>query len=299
MRCRWALLLGLLPVVLAGCLTGNPTRSTFWVERSSLFHFPSGPDVVVMYVALLEQPVGDRYINHDLWEQADEQAAHTERRALLAANGFRVAQLGGILPSRLHTLLTSERSCINPYRSHIHEGHASVVKLRPEMPQCSFDLHVGAEDKSITLDQALCTLVVTPTLTRDGKTRLRFTPQVQHGETVMMPRPATDPNGVYTWSLREQRPTEVYDDLSWEVTLAPNEFVVVGARHDQPNTLGWQSFVCRDLSRPKQYLLAIRTGRPTACVDTASSVSDDEDTSGTPTPAFQASSTTAVNIDNK
>jgi hypothetical protein len=49
--------------------------------------------------------------------------------------------------------------------------------------------------------------------------------------------------------------------LTWEVTLAAQEFVVVGTRFDQPGTLGHACFVDADVARPVQRLLVIRANR--------------------------------------
>ena len=39
-------------------------------------------------------------------------------------------------------------------------------------------------------------------------------------------------------------------DLGWEVTMAPGEYLVIGAREDRPGTLGHQAFVRPDESVP-------------------------------------------------
>jgi hypothetical protein len=50
--------------------------------------------------------------------------------------------------------------------------------------------------------------------------------------------------------------------LGWDVTVAPNEYVVLGARSDRPATLGHASFVRGGEAVPVQRLLVIRTTRP-------------------------------------
>jgi hypothetical protein len=62
--------------------------------------------------------------------------------------------------------------------------------------------------------------------------------------------------------LQEQLPTESYAALGFEVTLAPNEYILVGGRFDKPETLGHQCFVRADETKPVQRLLVIRTSRP-------------------------------------
>lgn len=299
MRSAAAVLASFLPVLLAGCFTFGPGRSITWVDRRSLFQVPVGADIVVMDVALIERPVGDRYINQDLWEAADEQVVKAEHRIALADNGFRVAQVDGIIPSGLQSLLTSDRSCVNPYRVHVHDGNVTTVKLGTELSQFRCTIPNGIEQHELSLEHALSTLVIKPMLTRDGKTRLQFTPRIQHGETAMVPEPATDPSGVHSWTLREKRPAESFDQLNWEVVLAPSAYVIIGARYDAPGTLAHSSLIRRDMDHASQYLLVIRTGRPMEGIESASNLVElEEDTAGTPTAAYQAAST-MIQVENK
>ncbi len=285
MRHRQGLVLGLLTVCLVGCTTSQPVRTTAWLSRlRQISSGPTGPDVVQMDVALVERPVGDRYLNQDFWAVADEQVVALERKAMLEDNGFRVGQVGGITPVELQDLLTSERSCANPRRIQLHAGKPTTLTLGPLAPRCSFQMTQEGRPVPVNLTQAQCTLEVVPTLTADGRTLLRFTPQIAHGDTALLPAPAPDRSG---WVLREQRPTERYTALSWEVELAGNEYVVIGGRFDKPQTLGYECFIRTDETVACQRLLVIRTGRTGA-------PADDETSSGPSLSlASQASLTTA------
>jgi hypothetical protein len=259
MRYRRALAVGLLTAVFVGCTTGEPVRSSSWLEQWQAFRGPTGPDVVQMDVALLERPVGDPYLTHELWTSADEQVIAFERRSVLEENGFRIGQVGGITPAGLQALLTSERSCVNPRRIHLHADNPTTVVLGPALAQADFQVLQDGQPGRVTLGQAQCTLTVVPSLTPDGRVRLRFHPQVQHGEAALRPTYAPDGSGLM---LQEQRPTQRFPGLAWEVTLAPNEYVVVGARADRPGTLGHRCFVLPEGPAPVQRLLVIRTSRP-------------------------------------
>lgn len=253
-----ALVFGLLAALVMGCATGERARPVAWLDRLRPFQGPTGPDVVQLDVALLECPLGDAYINDELWATADEQVLSPGRRGPLEDNGFRIGQVAGITPGPLQTLLTSERSCANPRRIQMRAGNASTVVLGPIVPRCQFALVRDGERAEVVLDQAQCVLSVAPSLTRDGKTRLQFTPQVHHGDTALAIRPAAEQG---RWMIQGQRPTENYAELSWDVALAPNEYVVIGTHGDWPRTLGHQCFVRPGEARPVQRLLVIRTGR--------------------------------------
>jgi hypothetical protein len=278
---RWqGVLLGLLSGLLVGCTTGGDVRPAPWLRRMRPLQVPSGPDIVLMHVVLLERPVGDRYLNEGLWPMVDESGIPSEHKWVLERNGFRTGQVGGLPPPELLALLTSERSCVNPQQVRLHVGSSKDVLLGPVQAACRFQVEQEGREDDVVLQQAQMMLSVVPALVPDGRIRLTFTPVVEHGERRLMPGPAEDHSCLV---LRPQRDVNRYPALSWDVTLAPNEYVVVGARYDRPESLGYQAFVRADESPPVQRLLAIRTSR------TAPDAPDDGD-DGPPPVASQASS---------
>jgi hypothetical protein len=278
---------GLLAGLLAGCAIGVAESPGKWVDRFRPTHVPEGPDVVVLEVALLERAIGDPFINEGLWQSADEQAVPLERKAILDDNGFRIGQIGGLTPAGLQTLLTSERSCVNPRRLFPRAANATTISLGPKLAACRFDLHQDGLPVAVALEGAECTLEVVPALAAEGQTRLQFTPRIRHGETKLLPRAAPDQS---RWMLQEDRPTETYPLLGWEVTLAPNEYLVVGTRLDRPGSLGHQCFVRPKEAAPVQRLLVLRSSRvghdlPT---ESADAPEDDPSRSISPPLALQA-----------
>ena len=156
----WALLAGLL----TGCAWGAPARSTTWLRPLQPFEGPAGADIIQMEVVLLERPIGDSYINHELWRMADEQVVPLERKAALEENGFRVGQIGGLTPVGLQNLLTSERSCVNPRRHYIHAGSPRLLAFGPLAPLCQFQMQIDGQATHVSLQQAVCSVSVLPTL---------------------------------------------------------------------------------------------------------------------------------------
>ena len=78
---------GLLPVLLAGCFTGQVTRPPA-AEYARASHAPLAPEGVVVDLVLLECSVGDPFLNGELWGSTDEQVVPLEHKALLAENGL-------------------------------------------------------------------------------------------------------------------------------------------------------------------------------------------------------------------
>jgi hypothetical protein len=59
--------------------------------------------------------------------------------------------------------------------------------------------------------------------------------------------------------------------------LGPNEYVLIGACYDRPDTLGHRCFIGKEPPNPAQRLLVIRTGRAPECAGiTAGAAESDE-----------------------
>ena len=79
-------------------------------------------------MALLECPLGDPFINRELWKSTDEMMVDAERRIALEQNGLRVGQIVSMTPGALQDLLKSERACLNPRRRLLPAGQTVTVK---------------------------------------------------------------------------------------------------------------------------------------------------------------------------
>jgi hypothetical protein len=264
--CRWlAVLIILAAGALGGCFSGNKDRST---ARSSGPPMAGvvGEDVVYVDVAVIERTLGDAFLNHQLWCEADEEVVHIEsepavsleRKRALEKNGFRVGQIGGMLPSKLHDLLTSERSC-QTRRIELHADHETVLPCGPPWPKCRYRLIRDDRSTTVELDQARCELEVVPSLADEGRIRLRFMPRVKHGEVKSAFVPIRDADGQLRWDRHEDQTEEAYPWLGWTLTLVPNEYVVLSAVVENGDTLGEQFFLTREEDHPiVQRLLVLR-----------------------------------------
>ncbi len=250
--------------VLGGCATAGIEPAAPHFAAAGPFAGAAGADVVQMDVAVLERPYGDDFLNRGLWELADEQAVSLERKPTLDDNGFRVCQIGGMTPAGLQKLLTSPRSCPDPRRLQVHAGQAVPVPLSSPWKRCRFQLHLDGQATEVDLQDAECLLEITPTLTDDGLIHLQFTPHVKHGAPAVAFAACQDPSGALRWARQHEQPDECYRRLAWEMTISPNEFIVIGTRLDRPATLGQAFFLPPPDDIRVQRLLVLRTGRSLA-----------------------------------
>jgi hypothetical protein len=251
----WVLAWAVLTLTAAGCATGEPARHVSWLERFYPFRGAAAADMVLVDTALIERPIGDPFIDKELWLLLDEQAIPFERKSVLEENGFRVGQVVGTTPAGLQALLTSDKANSNARRLTLHSGKSTLVAMGPARASGAFRMDRGREKETVSFERAQFQFDVIPTLTAEGAVRLQFTPQVQHGRAVLIPGVAEDRSG---WALKEQRPTETSSALQFDVTLAANQYVVIGGYCEQTESFGYQTFVRDDEPAPVQRLLVIR-----------------------------------------
>jgi hypothetical protein len=260
---RQAVLLALLAAPLAGCAPTPVDRSTVR-GAGGLLGGPTGRDVVQLYVALIERPLDDPALNGKVWELVDEQNVRLDReismehQGLLADNGFRIGQVAGSPPAELFAMLNSDRSCPRLRRVSLHAGKVSEIDPGKVWQHCRYQLHRDGTTTTIDLEQAACQLAVVPTLDDDGKIQLHFTPIVKHGKPSLDTKPSQDPSGSLYWDRKVEQPTESYEWLGWDLSLAENEYVLIGCRPQRDDTLGARCFLDADAATPVQRLLVLR-----------------------------------------
>lgn len=264
--CRWlAVLIALGCGALGGCFSAHKERTTARSYGPPMVGV-IGDDVVYLDVAVIERTLGDAFLNHDLWCEADEEVVHVEnepgvnleRKSALEKNGFRIGQVGGLLPSKLQNLLTSERSC-QTRRIQLHAGHETTLACGRLWPHCRYRLLHDDRPATVEVDEAQCELEVVPSLDDEGRIRLSFTPRIKHGEVKPAIVPVLDADGQLRWDRQENQAEEVYSWLDWTLTLVPNEYVVLGALLGTGETLGEQFFLTREDDHPiVQRLLVLR-----------------------------------------
>jgi hypothetical protein len=220
---------------------------------------PSG-ELVYLDVALIDRPPGDSFLNGELWEGGDEQGVDLDTKPVLEENGLRICQLGGLLPARLQALLTSPRSCTDPRRYRGEEpGKPIAIGVGPLRAECSFTLRLGSKEREVKLKDARCEFEVVPVI-EEERIRLRFTPQVHHGKARLKPHVAREPDGELHWVVEASEPVEEFAPLRFELVVAPGEYVVLGTRLAQKDTLG-HSYFLKLGDEPRQYLLVVRASR--------------------------------------
>jgi hypothetical protein len=255
-----ALLLILL-LTFSGCAWPEGVKSTSFLQR---FRDRSiAPDRTVIEIAAIYRPLGDGYINGRLWESTNELFIDLERHAVLEENGFRIGQLVGSPPNDLQQLLSDSAVCSQFIRSFTASEPISLLLNETPVPQTAYEVSLGKSKTKVELTQARFSLKIAAEFTSDGRTKLTFTPKVEHGATIL-PFQAAPERG--EWLKTTNRAAKEYPELSWQVTLEQNQCLLIGGRPDGVNTLGLTTFA-QPANTGVQQLLVIRNCRSSVAAE--------------------------------
>ncbi len=258
-RTAAGLLLALAVVpALAGCFfRKSEHRAANWLDEMRARATPEG--TLALRTVLIERPVGDQYLSGDLWASAGKPLTHAHA-TLLARNGVRVGVFAGVIPSEFDRLIHSEHSTIDPTHRTTQPDAPKVIPVNGPLDRCSFhaQAELTAEPAAVDVSAAECGLSVTAYPADGGRVRLVCEPQVQHGERQPFLKPTSDGTG---FTREDRKPLESYPTLGWEITLAPTDYLVVGAAEDAAGTLGRAFFFTGTEDQLRQRVLVIRAIR--------------------------------------
>jgi len=207
---------------------------------------------------LFERPIGDAIVERELWLN-DAAFLPPRTRTLLHENGLRVAVFGGSLASPMQKLLDSNCDAVDPRRLTFANRSEAVVPTAGTLEKCDYCIldSLSGEVKKVEYEKVNCGWTMKPELLPDGRIKVRCEPQVQHGERQDWIRPTVDGTG---FALQGEVPVERYSSLGFEATLAPGEYLVIGAAAEAENSLGSILFTAEAKDGLRQRVLVIRAG---------------------------------------
>lgn len=243
-----------LPVLVAAALWGgcaNPIKP----GKSPLAATQLSSDTSVFDVLFVRYPPDDEQINHQLWDEIDEQQLPAELRSRLAQNGIRAGVIGGQLPLPLSKLLdlkekpqvagaTQVKAADLGGPARVERRHMPLRAGQPGQVVASGvyeELPVLIRGKGElcgqTYRQAQAILAVTAHPENDGRVRIDLVPEIHHDQ----PRQQwIGEQGVLR--LDTGRPRHAFDDLAIAATLKPGDTLVLSCLPERPGSLGHHFF---------------------------------------------------------
>jgi hypothetical protein len=237
---------------------------------------PAGPNGLYMDVIHLERPFADPELNNDLWLKADEEQLPIALRENLAAQGFRVAVLGGSLPAILKTLFNEEEIgqmngehlllqqsvATQVQTGGIHAVWPKVanddVKGSVKSPESVPEIPPSEADKTRNYVNAVGSLRVTTRITSDGCVDLVVLPEIQHGDARKMFVPGSGMNGPLDWSIQVGRQSRLFEELSFTLRLRSGQYALIGCYPLDRESLGCRFFIRQKDGQTMQRIVLIR-----------------------------------------
>jgi hypothetical protein len=212
-------------------------------EPSKLPPARMSPDSVVLELAFVRLPVGDRAAYDAIWMAADEQHFSPELRRELAANGMRVGVLGQQLPGELRAALDAAASLHeervedtdtsdtqisrSQRRLSCRTGRRAKIVVSKSQPSMAFLTHEEGQVRGRLLESAQCLLALRPYPQGDGRVRLDITPEIEHGE---LKTQWAGQDG--TWMQRVGRDRVILDRLRSAATVMAGQVLVLSTTPD-------------------------------------------------------------------
>jgi hypothetical protein len=238
-----------------GCVT-PPERAPASAAALRALDPVVGTNGIYLESVLLDRPIGDAYLDRDLWAGAVP-VGTAEGAALRAENGLRAAVLRGNVPDKFRKLLDSEADTLGAKASTFGQRTDDVIPTSSTIEKCKFELlpDLAAARAPVELARARFGVRVRPERARDGSVTIGCHPEVQYGDRKLRFRPTDDATGFVT---AEELPVERYTKLAFDAKLGPGDFLIVGWFAEQPDTLGAALFAAESEAGPRQRVLVVR-----------------------------------------
>ena len=222
-------------------------------EAGREFKFPQGrlaSDAVALEIGIAQLDISQSKSFEEFWDLLDQQELPLSERQLLDQNGLRVAIMASHAPATLNELLSprpleledltlveehlmAENRLERKSRMVLHQrianrdGQAHPVQTSKVHPQFSWTICNG-DLKSLGAGQWVRGMIDVTTLPEgDGSVRLRFSPQIYHGEI----RPSFGVANKAFFMDATQTICKI-EDLTFTVRVRPGETVVIAPTAD-------------------------------------------------------------------
>jgi hypothetical protein len=217
------------------------------------------PDGYIVRSVLLDRPIGDAYLNRDIWSTAARPVPH-ELATLLAQNGLRVGLFTGVIPGELSQATTSATGTVDAMDRHYSPNRAKVLPTNGPLERTQFrlltDLTAAPTMQEYTMTECGWNVTIKPA---DGeRLKLTFEPQIQHGDKTLFVKPTADQTAL---TREDRKPLVPFPTLTFEVTLGANDYLILGPTADPAETLGGAFFITPTGEQVRQRVMVLRASQ--------------------------------------
>jgi hypothetical protein len=225
-------------------------------------------DSAELEIMFVRFPAGDPDLNGPLWSDVDEQAVPAALRAELATNGLRAGLTGGHTPRALAAKLAAAEDHSTPAtaaarleaepavrrsRIQIHRSQPGNIVTSGVYDQLPLLIRDEGQLHGETYRNAQGEFVIEADPESDGRVKLSLVPQWQYGETRQQ---IVGENGVFR--VQSGKPKKTFGKLKFEVTLAPDQMLIITSLPDRKGSLGHYLFTEPTGGHLDQKLLVVK-----------------------------------------
>ncbi len=262
------LILALVAIVPALCLAGCEEITYKPKGASPLLPLELAEDSAELEILFVRFPVGDPDCNGALWNAVDEQALPAAMRAELAANGLRAGMVGGQTPRVLAGKLAAAEDHSTPAtaaarleaepavrrtRMQIHRGQPGNIVTSGVYDHLPLLVRDEGQIRGDTYTNAQGEFVIEADPQDDRRVKLSLVPQWEYGESRQQ---FVGDNGVFR--IQAGKPKKTFRKLKFDVTLGPNQMLLLSALPDRKGSLGYYLLTEPTGGQLDQKLLVIR-----------------------------------------
>ncbi|HEX3152071.1 MAG TPA: hypothetical protein VHR66_28615 [Gemmataceae bacterium] len=284
MRLARLLLIGLMPIALAGCL--HEADRPAWMKRLPLLRSTPDSESATLEYVLIERPVGGDEINRKVWDRIDEQIVPFETRTVLDDAGLRVGIASESTPGPLRKLIDDPRTGRGHRFRTFSLDRPAPLLVSGALPHAEFNLP-GTDGRPTKFgrDQTALGFEITIRDAPDGKVLVKLVPHAKFREPGQI---------IPAMTGEREQGTESFPAAGFEIALSDSEFLVIGTDSFRASTFGHSALIGAQDERRVQRLLVLRAGRGNVEPDGQRPLPDKVGQATTPPLASQATAARGV-----
>jgi hypothetical protein len=258
---------------LIGCRGWQETapNSSVGGDRQSLLKpVDLAADGFRLEIVTVRFPLGDMELNERAWTQIDEQSIPIETRQKLADNGLRAGLIVGQIPAEIVRLLTAaeqpatlteaaanfaQTPVVSRQHMQLHSGWRGQVVASRTYDEIPLLLRNGNDVIGRPYRLAQGVFNVGAATTGDRRVKLQLIPELHHGEQRQTFVAESEDGQLRPQSGKQKK---VFDSLTFEASLAPEQMLIITSLPQLPGTLGHYFFTEQQADQVQQKLMLVR-----------------------------------------
>lgn len=248
----------------SGCAIFQPEDEAQVTERSPLKRVRPSVDAIQLDVLFVERPIGDPILGDALWSHLDQVSSlDAPTLSSLERNGIKFGIAPTDPPRALQAALgmTGEMVPRDSNEAYGPSGRSVARRSGEELAvdawsgysRCEIAINKDGQSETHSYDNARCVYRIRVERVQDGWAQLEFIPEIHHGAMKLRSVPREN-----SWTTTPSQLVDPQFDQRFHVELNLGEMVVLGARGDDPESLGHHFFRGGETGSRLQRLLIVR-----------------------------------------